>query len=102
MSLEQVSIRVDSRLLHELDQIAHKKYKRRSDIIRDALVDYVEHDMEAKEVKEIITTQFLEGKIGFDDFSRVVGIDTAEQIKITKETLEESISRAKKDSKKNS
>jgi len=102
MSLEQVSIRVDSRLLHVLDQIAHKKYKRRSDIIRDALVDYVEHDLEIREVKEIITNQFLEGKIGFDDFSRVVGIDTAEQIKIAKETLEESISRAKKDSKQNS
>jgi len=102
MSLEQVSIRVDSRLLHELDQIAHKKYKRRSDIIRDALVDYVERNVEAREVKEIITDQFLEGKIDFDDFSRVVGIDTAEQIKIAKETLEESISRAKKDSKQNS
>jgi len=102
MTLEQVSIRVDSRLLHELDQIAHTKYKRRSDIIRDALVDYVEHDLEAREVKEIITNQFLEGKIDFDDFSRVVGIDTAEQIKIAKETLEESISRAKKDSKQNS
>ena len=102
MSLEQVSIRVDPRLLRELDRIANKKYKRRSDVIRDALVDYVEHDVEIQEVKELIIDQFLKGKIGFEEFGRIVGFDIAEQVKIAKETLQESISRAKKDSRQNS
>jgi len=102
MSLEQVSIRVDPRLLKELDRIANKKYKRRSDVIRDALVDYVEHDVEIQEVKELVIDQFLKGKISFEEFGRIVGFDIAEQVKIAKETLQESISRAKKDSRKNS
>ena len=100
MTLEQVSLRVDTRLLHEIDDIAKADYKRRSDIIRDALVSYIKRELEIRHLKELATKQFLEGKLGFDDFARIVGFETATQIKTGKETLEESISRAKSDSKK--
>ena len=99
MSLEQVSMRVDSRLLKELDQIAKAEFKRRSDIVRDALVAYVKRETEIRQIKEMATKQFLERKLGFDDFARIVGFDIAQQIKVGKETLKESIERAKKDTK---
>ncbi len=102
MSFEQVSIRVDPRLIKELDRIAHNKFKRRSDIIRDALVKYVEHNHLLVETKEIVTKQYLEGNISFQDYSNIVGVDLAEEMKTAKETLEESIARAKKDAKHNS
>ena len=102
MSLEQVSIRVDPRLIKELDKIAHNKFKRRSDIIRDALVEYVEHNHLLTDTKELVTKQYLEGKISFKDYSHIVGVDLAEEMKVAKETLEESIARAKKDAKHNS
>lgn len=99
MSLEQVSMRVDSRLIKELDQIAKAEFKRRSDVVRDALIAYVKREIEIRQIKKMATKQFLEGEFGFDEFSRIVGFDIAEQIKVGKETLEESIERAKKDSK---
>jgi Arc/MetJ-type ribon-helix-helix transcriptional regulator len=99
MSLEQISMRVDSRLLKELDQIAKAEFKRRSDVVRDALVRYVKHELEIRQIKVMVTKQFLEGELDFDDFARIVGFDIAQQIKIGKETLKESIERAKKDSK---
>jgi predicted transcriptional regulator len=102
MSLEQISMRVDSRLLKELDQIAKAEFKRRSDVVRDALVAYVKQEIEIRQIKEMVTKQFLEGELGFDDFARIVGFDTAQQIKIGKETLKERIKRAKKDSKQSS
>jgi len=102
MSLEQVSIRVDSRLVKELDRIAHHRYKRRSDVIRDALVDFVEHEVELREVKQALTEQFFEGKLSFKEFAQLVGLEIAEQLEVAKETLEGSIDRAKKDSKRNS
>ena len=49
-----------------------------------------------RQIKKIATKQFLEGEFGFDEFSRIVGFDIAEQIKVGKETLEESIERAKR------
>ena len=100
MSLEQVSMRVDSRLLKELDQIAKLEFKRRSDVLRDALVAYVKREIEIRQIKEMATQQFLKGKLNFDDFSRIVGFDIAQQIKIGQETLKESIERAKKDTRK--
>jgi len=102
MSLEQISMRVDSRLLKELDQIAKAEFKRRSDVVRDALVAYVKQEIEIRQIKEMVTKQFLEGELGFDDFARIVGFDIAQQLKIGKETLKESIERAKKDSKQSS
>jgi predicted transcriptional regulator len=102
MSLEQISMRVDSRLLKELDQIAKAEFKRRSDVVRDALVTYVKREIEIRQIKEMVTKQFLEGELGFDDFARIVGFEVAQQIKIGKETLKESIERAKKDSKQSS
>lgn len=97
MSLVQVSMRIDSKLLDELDYIADGEFKRRSDVIRDALVDYVKHQIEIQKIKEMVTQQFLDGKLNFDDFARVVGFDTAQEIKIVNETLKESIESAKKD-----
>lgn len=101
MSLEQISMRVDSRLLNELDQIAKSEFKRRSDVVRDALVAHVKHEIEIRQIKEMVTKQFLEGKLCFDDFARIVSFDIAQQIKVGNETLKESIERAKKDSKRN-
>ena len=74
-------------MLHEIDDIAKADYKRRSDIIRDALVSYIIRELEIR-------------NLGFDDFARIVGFELATQIKTGKETLKESIDRAKKDSKK--
>lgn len=95
MALEQVSIRMDSRLLKEIDRIAHEKFKRRSDIIRDALTEYVEEELEEEKVKELVTRKFLEGEIDYRDFAKVVGVEKAREIEIAKETLEESIEGAK-------
>ncbi len=95
MSLEQVSIRLDPRLLEEIDRIANEKYKRRSDIIRDALAEYVEEELEEEQIKEMVTKKFLEGELDYKDFVKVVGVEEAEEIDMAKETLEESIESAK-------
>lgn len=99
MTLKQVSMRLDSRLLSQLDIIAKGEFKRRSDVIRDALVDYIKEQMEIQEIKEMATKQFLDGKLGFDDFARIVGFRTASQIQTAKEVLRESIEGAEKDHK---
>ena len=97
MTLKQVSMRLDSRLLSKLDIIAKGEFKRRSDVIRDALIDYVKEQMEIQEIKELATKQFMDGIIEFDDFARIVGFRNATQIKTAKEILGESIEGAKKD-----
>lgn len=95
MSLEQISIRMNSRLLEEIDRIAHEKYKRRSDIIRDALTEYVEEELEEEKIKELITKKFLQGEIDYRDFIKVVGLEKVKEIEMARETLEESIKGAK-------
>ncbi len=97
MPSKQISIRMDSRLLEEIDRIANEKYKNRSDIIRDALVEYVEGELEEEEIKEKVTKKFLEGELEYRDFAKVVGIEKAKEIEIAKEVLEESIDSAKKE-----
>ena len=97
MPSKQISIRMDSRLLEEIDRIANEKYKNRSDIIRDALVEYVEGELEEEEIKEKVTKKFLEGELEYRDFAKVVGIEKAKEIETAKEVLEESIDSAKKE-----
>lgn len=97
MTYTQVSMRLDSKLLTQLDIIAKGEFKRRSDVIRDALIDYVKEQMEIQEIKELATKLFMDGKLEFDDFARIVGFRTATQIKTAREVLGESIEGAKKD-----
>ncbi|MFW6048395.1 MAG: ribbon-helix-helix domain-containing protein [Candidatus Natronoplasma sp.] len=97
MPSEQISLRMDSRLLEEIDRIAHEKYKNRSDIIRDALVEYVEEELEEEEIKELVTRKFLEGELEYRDFAKVVGIEKAKETGTAKEVLEESIESAKEE-----
>lgn len=100
MTYTQVSLRLDSRLLSQLDIIAKGEFKRRSDVIRDALIEYVKEQLEIQEIKELATKQFMDGNLDFDDFARIVGFRTATQIKTAKEVLGESIEGAKEDQEK--
>lgn len=99
MSLQQMSMRVDSRLIRELDRIAEAEFKRRSDIVREALILFVQREREIRQLKERATQHFLDGKLAFEDFTKIVGFEVAQQIKIGAETLKESIERARRDSK---
>ena len=99
MTLQQISMRLNSDLLSKLDSIAKEDFKRRSDVIRDALVDYVKEQIEIREIKEMATKKFLDGDLGFDDLARIVGFRTASQIMTANDVLMESIEGAKSDSK---
>lgn len=50
-----------------------------------------------EEIKEKVTTKFLEGELEYRDFAKVVGIEKAKEIETAKEVLEESIDSAKKE-----
>ena len=99
MTLQQISMRLNSDLLSKLDSIAKEDFKRRSDVIRDALVNYVKEQIEIREIKEMATKKFLDGDLGFDYLARIVGFRTASQIMTASEVLMESIEGAKSDSK---
>jgi len=90
MSLKQVSLRLDSDLLMHLDDIAKEEFKRRSDVIRDALVDFVKEQLEIQEIKEMAS---------FEEFARIVGFNTASRINTGHKVLKESIMGAREDSK---
>ena len=92
-------MRLNSDLLSKLDSIAKEDFKRRSDVIRDALVNYVKEQIEIREIKEMATKKFLDGDLGFDYLARIVGFRTASQIMTASEVLMESIEGAKSDSK---
>lgn len=99
MSLKQVSMRLDSDLLMHLDDIAKEEFKRRSDVIRDALVDFVKEQLEIQEIKEMATKKFLDGELSFEEFARIVGFNTASRINTGHKVLKESIMGAREDSK---
>ncbi len=51
-----------------------------------------------EKIKELVTRKLIEGELKFDDFTKVVGIEKAEEVKKAKEVLEESIESAKEES----
>ena len=97
MTLQQICMRLDSSLLAQLDTLAKEDFKRRSDIIRDALIDYVKEQIEIKQIKELATKKFLDGELEFDELARIVGYRTAFRIRTANEVLKESIEGAKRD-----
>jgi len=77
---EMISFRVEPELKKKIEKLSRDKIERRSDIIREALVNYIQRETELNEVKEVVAKKFAEGKISFDELVRVLGYNQAKKV----------------------
>jgi len=91
-----ITIKTPERLVEMIDLLAKKHFETRSAYLRDIIVENVVREYETVELRERIIDEWLKGNLRYPEIESLIGKNEAEKIKVFRNTLEKSISRAKK------
>ena len=90
-----LTVRIEPELKRRLEYLAREKIEGKSDIIREALIEFVRKETEMKEIKGIMAEKFTLGKISFEELIKIVGYREARKIafyaEIAKKSFEEGL-----------
>jgi len=98
MHTRALTIEVEPELIEQVDQVANLEWKRREEVIREALTRHVQQVIELADFKQTAAERYLGDQLSFDHLARIVGYDDALTIRESRRVLEESITRAREDS----
>lgn len=77
---ETITVRVEQILDENLNKIAKEKAKPKSDIIRKAIVEFINKEKGIEEIKRFIAQKFAANKISFEDMAGLLGYKEAKKI----------------------
>ncbi|MFB6346183.1 MAG: hypothetical protein ABEK50_10475 [bacterium] len=92
MSMEEkLELRVDDSFLKITDHVADNLGTNRSNLVRNAIEDYLKKQIEENDVmKEIIVENYLDGEVAYAELQKLFGFEDAQAIKVTKEAYDRS------------
>ena len=90
-----ITVRVEPSVEKKLESMARKKLEKKSDVIRQALIEYLNRENEIKEIKRQIAERFAEGKITFENMVELLGYNEAKKaaylVEVAKSSFEEGL-----------
>lgn len=75
-----ITVRLEDGPREKIAEIARQKLESRSDIIREALMEYIRKETEMREIKKIVAKKFAEGKVSFEELVKVLGYEEAKRV----------------------
>jgi len=92
---ELLTVRIDPELKGKIEALERIKLETKSNIVREALIRYIQHETEIKEVKENISKKFASEKISFEQMVQILGYEEARKVaffvEIAKKSFEEGL-----------
>lgn len=83
-----MNLRLPEKLVEEADGVAEVKHKNRTELIKEALDDYLRKHKGGEEFKKEIVDLYLEGEISYEVLKTIIGRENAEAARSSKEILE--------------
>ena len=80
MVSDVITLRLENKTKKMVLELSRKKRKSKSDIIRKALLQYIQKETELNEIKSIVAKKFAQGKISFEGLVRIIGFDEAKKV----------------------
>lgn len=90
MSSGVITLRLEEKDKQKVWNLAKKKRESKSNLMRKALLSYVEKETELDEIKGIVAAKFVQGKISFDELVRILGFDEAKKVAFFADIAEKS------------
>lgn len=84
----RVNFRLPEELVRKADVAAEITHKNRTEIIKEALQEYLERVENDEKFKEDVVDLYLDGQIGFEVLKEFVGRQDAESVRASKNLLE--------------
>ena len=85
-----LTVRIEGELEEKISLLEREKLETRSNIVREALLAYVQKETEMKEIKKIVAKKFAQGIISFEELVRLIGYEDARKIAFFVETAKKS------------
>ena len=76
-------------LVERLDAIADLFDRDRTDLLVEAIRDYIEDTAHSETVQELVATKYYDDQIDFDTVKQLVGAETAQRLRLLKADLED-------------
>ena len=88
MSNTRVNFRLPEDLVDKADVAAEISKKNRTEIVREALQDYIEEVENDEKFKEAVVELYLDDRIGFELLKEFIGRQDAESVRASKTILD--------------
>jgi len=88
MSNTRVNFRLPEDLVDKADVAAEVNKKNRTEIVREALQDYIEEVENDEKFKEAVVELYLDDQIGFELLKEFIGRQDAESVRASKTILD--------------
>jgi predicted transcriptional regulator len=90
-----LTVRIEPKWKEKIKALEREKIETKSNIIREALIKYLQKEAELKEIKKVIAKKFASNLISFEELIRIVGYEEARKIaffvEIAKKSFEEGL-----------
>lgn len=87
---EMLSFREDDETIKKIDELARRKMRSRSEIVRMAVRDYVNRKLELIEIQKLAAKRYAEGKLSLDELVDILGFNEAKKVAHYKDMAESS------------
>ena len=85
---EKVNFRLPEELINKADVAAKVSHKNRTEIVKDALREYLQEVQDREAFEEAVVELYLEEQIDFDTLKQFVGRQDAESVRASKALLD--------------
>ena len=85
---EKVNFRLPEELINKADVAARVSHKNRTEIVKDALREYLQEVEDREAFEKAVIELYLEGEIDFDTLKQFVGRQDAESVRASKTLLD--------------
>ncbi|KXB00442.1 hypothetical protein AKJ42_00710 [candidate division MSBL1 archaeon SCGC-AAA261C02] len=95
MSDEALTVRIEPEWKKKIEKLAAEERETKSDVIREALIEYIQRREEREEIERTVANKFASEEISFEELARIVGYDKARRIafyvQVAKRSFEEGL-----------
>ena len=86
-SRTRVHFRAPEQLIEQADALAIAEDKNRTDVLVEALREYLANASDEERVRQAIANAYYEGRLEFDQVKAIVGVETAQNVRVLKTQL---------------
>ena len=89
MGTTKVNFRLPNELIEKADVAAEVSHKNRTEIVKDALQQYLQEVEDDERFNEAIVELYLDDEIGFETLKQFIGRQDAESVRASKTILDQ-------------
>lgn len=85
-----ITVRIEPKWKEKIKTLEREKIETKSNIIREALIKYLQKETELREIKKVIAKKFASNLISFEELIRIIGYEEARKVAFFVETAKKS------------